>query len=545
MLQFNQQYIRDYLKPFIAKVLTDMSTCEQKGEPMYLINILNGTDLSGQNKIDFESDYFQGTQPDNRPFTKDSEASYRKMFISELVQHVDTQTRLSNPQGMREALLPDPDSGKTFGSHQALTLNLNRLAIQMARNFEKRKITEKMKEEGAISTEDERKIENGELKIVTFVDKKGNEEEVIAAEGELPEMAAKRQGKAIIPLVQPDLAARMHALPLDDQGEEHPAETPPEAAQVQEVQQDFSNAKVEAIRQLLLESGLEVEGDLTIEEGIVMGTVRDVEGQELKVTVDTNKPNHAADKFIFEFTDRGPSRDLTGKQIPVSQSDLRETFFDEEGRKKASDVFRTRDARGTMAGEKPLAPPPVGQRGVEQPEEQVELPVQPGKVAEGQPPAGGAIGAGGVEASVSLPQTQIPGIVQKGGVVPPEKLKLKKEEDVGIKLPKGAKIRGPEVARRKTESKSVMKRKKELEERRKVGVEAPSPQGPTLIAMQAPRVKRGKKKWPWPAKFGLGAGGATGGLIGAGTWYFGTMQPEETALVIKTVLSCLGMSCLV
>ena len=166
MIQFNEQYIRDYLKPFLRDVLIDMAASGEPGGKEYLGKILNQEDVGDVVKRDFNRDYFLGTQPPNRPFTGPGEEPYREEFLRTLAHHIDMLIKMSNKEGMKQAILPDAAEGRLFGTHQTLTTNLNNLAIKMARQLEKSAIARQMKEEGKATQENLKKLEDGELKLV-------------------------------------------------------------------------------------------------------------------------------------------------------------------------------------------------------------------------------------------------------------------------------------------------------------------------------------------------------------------------------------------
>lgn len=545
MIQFNQQYIRDYLKPFLQEVLTDMSTTIDKGDPLYKIK--NQIQISAEDKQQFEKKYFLGQQPANRPFTGQDEGEYRKYFLEELANHATRLIRLSNVKGMQEALLPDAEVGRTFGNHQVLTRNLNRLSLTLARNFEKRKIKEKLSEEGSLTEEKQHRIENGEMKLLEI---DGKEE--VKTEEEMTAMARKEPQKLIVPMIEPTLEKTSNVPKKSSDGKEkvqkETLQSPKKkSVTIAEVKQDFDAAKIESIRKTLSSSGLEVVGELKIEGGVVSGTVRDVEGQELKVSVDSKKPNYAADKFVFIFTAHGPHPELEGSRIPVSQNDLHSIFFEEEGKRKpAEKVFKEQDAYGTMAKGK-YTPPPKSSLAPKMPA--TKLPQQQGKGAEMQQ-------SPEVQRTVIIkPQVlktieggKAPvGIGIMAGVQPvrqPMKTFSKKEEIK--KSVAGAHIKGPQLVSKRT----TMEKKREVAKQRQAALEArqqqrgqrkTQPGVQQKVPVQQPQQKKGM---PGLAKLALGTGtGGFGGTIAAAYWA-ATAESEISNLAVKVILSCLGIDCL-
>lgn len=537
MIQFNQQYIRDYLKPFIQEVLTDMSTTMDKGDPLYKIR--HQIQISAEDKEEFKKKYFQGVQPANRPFTGPDEESYQEFFIDELKKKVDGMIRLSRIEGMEQALLPDPESGRIFGTHQVLTRNLNRLAITMARNFEKRKIEQKLAKEGELNEENKRRVENGEVKLVEV-----DGEEQIKTEEQIVEMARKEPQAVIIPSIEPEIETMFNELPLDDKGAEKPEPPQKKSVTVTKVRDDFDAAKIQSVRDILLESGLEVVGEMTIENGVVAGVVRDVEGQELKVSVDTKKPNYAADKFIFIFTANGPHPELKDKRIPLSQNDLRSSFTGKAGeRKPAEKVFKEQDEKGTMAREK-YQPPLKTDGTMKFPETKTPLPTQPGAQL-GIPPKGQPT-AGLIEDEAGQIQGKIPTGSTKIGVVgplptPPTIARTSKAHI--RKSVSESRIKGPQPV-----GKTIMEKKKKMKEQRVATEEVQQQRGPlrTPEQQQVPVAQPQKKRgMPGFAKLAIATGSGGIGLIFGGSWLAAHSQVNNPELVMKVILSCLGMSCIV
>ncbi|MEZ4086820.1 MAG: hypothetical protein R3B71_00535 [Candidatus Gracilibacteria bacterium] len=464
MIQFNQQYIRDYLKPFLRDVLTDMAASEEPGGKDYLRKIINQEDLGDVDKQQFNQDYFLGTQPPNRPFISEEEEPYRQEFLRTLATHIDMLVKLSNKEGMRQAILPDAAEGRLFGTNQSLTINLNGLSIKMARKFEKSTIEKQLKEEGKATQENLKKLEDGELKLVEM-----DEEVQVKSEEELEEMARKEPEKLVVPMIEPDLEKEVMALPLEDAGNPEPEKPEPIAKSVKEVHKDMENGKIAAIRELLTSSGLEVVGELTMENGKIHGTVRDVSLQELEVTIDTKKPDYAPDKFIFVFTEVGPNGDMKGKEIPVSREDIPNLFFDEDGkRRSAENVFKEHDARGQMAREK-FNPPQLGQTPIKMPEKKPQGPPVPMEEGIAIPkqsvavPQGQQAQPGGTV--IQKTSTPIPGVISVAPKTTKARIQTKKQLQETVKE---SRIRGPEVAGPKT----VQQKKKRLKEQKQASADA-------------------------------------------------------------------------
>lgn len=505
MLQFNQQYIRDYLKPFIRDVLTDMAASEEPGGKPYLKKILNQEDLSDVDKKQFNQDYFLGTQPGNRPFTADDEAPYRQEFLRTLTGHIDMLIKLSNKQGMKESILPDAAEGRLFGTHQSLTKNLNDLAIKMARTFEKGAIERQLKEDGNATQENLKKLEDGELKLVEI-----DGEVQVKSEDELKTMAQKEPEKLIVPMVEPDLEKKVAALPIEDTGNPEPPKPEPVANTVKEVHTDIDNGKITAMKELLVSSGLEVIGDFTIENGIMKGKVRDVELQELEVTIDLNKPDYAPDKFIFAFTETGPYGHMKGKEIPVSRGDIPNLFIDEEGKRKTAEkVFKEHDAQGQMAREK-YTPPQVGKPSIRTPEKELHGPPVPTEEGFVFPKQAVAVpqGLGQPEGSiVEKTTTPVPGVVGISAKAPTADIQTRKQLKAEVK---DARIRGPEVVGGRT----VQQKKKKVNERKRITSDGNQPSQRRQLQPQEvkPQPQQQKRKGNWLAKLAVGVG--TGGMGG-------------------------------
>lgn len=548
MLQFNEQYIRNYLKPLLVKVLTDMSGVdrEHKREPLYFYKILNKIDLDSRDKSNFVRDYFQGIQPASRPFMHDDQAEYRGLFLDELIKQVKIREKLSEMEGVKLAYLPDEEAGRTFGSHAELTRNVNLLALHMAQNFEKHQIREKLAQKGTLTAEMNKKIEDGEVKLVVMKTPEGEEQEMIKTEEELADMAQEQPEAVVTPFLEPGLPEKIDALPIDDKPDETPAPPESKPSTVAEVKADVDNGKASSIRELLMSSGLEVVGEITITGGIATGKVRDVRGQELKVTVNTTLPDYKANKYVFEFLDTGPNRDLAGKQIPVSKNDLPSTFVDEKGRRTAADVFHEHDARGTMIGEKPT-PPPTTIPGLYQPPITGEIPAVPGaRAVEGKiVPEELPLAAAQQEQVAEIPSYRVkmpplvvtPGKAAMAGA--PQKLTRRR-----FRIP-SRKVAGaptPEAIA-EAKAKTTMEKKRERAERPALQQKPPAvtaAAGP----LRAPTARPPRPKMSWPAKFGLGAGGGASALIGAGAWQVATSSPENAEVVLKAVLVCFGLSCI-
>lgn len=548
MIQFNQQYIRDYFKPFLQEVLTDMSTTMDKGDPLYKIK--NQIQISAVDQEVFEKKYFLGKQPAKRPFTGQDEGEYRKYFLEELTSHVNTMIRLSNVKGMRQALLPDAEVGRTFGSHQKLTENLNRLSIKLARKFEKRKIRAKLTEEGELTEEKQRRLENGEMKLVEI---DGKEE--VKTEEEMVEMARKEPQKTVVPSIEPGIEkmfARMEGgAPANEKPTENPAPPEKKPIAITAVGNDFDTAKIASVREILMESGLEITEEMKIENGVVSGIVRDVEGQELKVSVNTRKPNYDASKFVFTFTANGPHPELEGYRIPVSQNDLHSAFFGAEGKRKpAEKVFKEQDARGTMAKGKfqPQPKPDIIRKeplfkGPELPPKDIDISLQ----AQPKPIVGPPTLTGGQ----LIRKGQIAGgahIVRTFAA--PQKIVRPKASQIRKDIA-GARIQGPQPISHKV---TIAEKKKKMAEQKKAAEEAQQQRNPEKprqrpeLAIAAPPQQQKKKGIPGLGKLGLGTGGGGIALIIAGAYQAATADAKTVELTLKTVkvvLSCLGIDCLV
>lgn len=537
MIQFNQQYIRDYLKPFIRQVLTDMSAATDKNDALYKIR--HQIAITENDKDEFKQKYFQGNQPANRPFTKPEDEKYQDYFIEELKKKVDAQIRLSKVEGMEKALLPDTESGREFGTHQALTRNLNQLAITMARSFEKRAIKQNLAEKGEMNEENERRLENGELKLVEV-----DGEEQVVTEEEVTDMAQENPQATIIPSIEPNIEKTFEDRPLDEKGAETPQ--PPEKKEVAttQVREDFDTAKRESIREILTDSGLEVVGEMTIENGVVRGTVIDVEGQELVVNVDTKKPNYAADKFIFIFTENGPHGDLKGKRIPLSQNDLQSSFIGEKGeRKTAEKVFKEQDARGKMVKEKYQPPkkseakpelPPTKPQGEVPKAAELNIPpsIQPGTGPSQQVP-------GKIEGKIPTG----PVVVGTVATVPvPSKTRGTSRAHIE-KTVEGSRIKGPQPVK-----KTIVQKKKQVKEQRVASADVEQRRGPLRAGPGAQEVPvaqpQQKKGMPTFAKLAIATGGGGIGFTFWGAWHTVQSQADKAEVVLHFITSCLG-TCIV
>ena len=510
MLQFSQEYINHFLKPFIAEVLTDMSTCEQKKEPMYLYKILNNIEPDEHDKTNFENRYFRSTQPSSRPFKKEEEAPFRKMFMDNLEEHVKMRRRLAQQGGMRAALLPDKEAGRTFGGHEALTLNLVRLSFQMAANFEKEIIKGELKNNGTYNNKNKEKLAGGQLKLVATTDGSGTE---IMTEEEIAQMARTNPGAKLIPFLTPGLLKNLEQTAVSP-AVDNALNPLQESANPITLLKDFENAKLAYIRQLIMASGLEITQELKISaSGIVTGVVSDVEGQQLSLYVDTKKPSYAADKFIFTFLNKGPSKHLANKKITLSQDDVKNAFYGEEGRKKAIDVYKKQGGHAEMAGQN-QAVPRRNNGGNKGAKEKYKTASAGFSTGEGRINGAANIGPSASEEITveNLPVFQ-PGKIAMPTAMPTANRAVRKPSRKGsykIKLPQKPVLQTsiqPSIAAKKLAMKS------------RVPAGGPAPFNPS-IKQKIPPFKQagtgqpGKQKMQWPAKVGIGAAAGAAGLFG-------------------------------
>ncbi|MBU0668257.1 hypothetical protein KJ835_03995, partial [Patescibacteria group bacterium] len=369
----------------------------------------------------------------------------------------------------------------------------------------------------------------------------------IMTEEEAAEMARTHPDAALMPFLEPGLLENLERTAFE-KGLENPPEPTTISAKPVALLEDFENAKLASIRQLILAAGLEITVELTIDaNGMITGTVSDAEGQKLSLTVDTKKPNYAADKFTFKFLNEGPSKHLANRKIKLSTDDMRRAFYGDEGRKKAAQVYAEQGERGEMAGEKPPLPMPAigGRRGG--PVEGIPMPFVPpsgekaGTIGFPSTTGKGAGIPGQLKGPSQFPVTpmeiqvstkQTPGETKKYKVTPT--ITIEKE-----RLPT------PTVPH-------TISWKKQRVAAGRVGGGLPDLQYKTRTrtAMRAPTPRRRKPKMPWPAKFGIGAGAVTGGLTFWGAWKVSAaaavtaMHPAAGTTIIATVkivLGCLGI----
>ena len=158
MIQFNEQFVRDYFKPFLLGVLTDMAApAEERKRGGYLLALLNGEQLKPEKKDQFILEYFSSSSKaagskSYKIFMGKDETQYRRYFIDELENVLKSQYRLA---GSKEKTAQNflPSENNTYGTNSTYTRNVNRLAHQMIMNFEKRILKGMVDKKGTLSDE--------------------------------------------------------------------------------------------------------------------------------------------------------------------------------------------------------------------------------------------------------------------------------------------------------------------------------------------------------------------------------------------------------
>lgn len=352
-LQFNEQFLRSKFIPTLKVFLTRMgqpASADAKGA--YLAKLLIPQELNAEEKKRFNEEYFLGVQPDNRAFIDERQAKYRDLLLEGMAGYLRQQKLLRGADGLRRALIPSEDT--TFESSTEMNRNLLNMCYRLVSGFEKHAIMEK---KGEMSEAETEKLENGGFKLVEI-----NGEERVIDEDELDNM---EPGAKITPFIQPGMglfapafggavpaggALTAPAVPVTSAPSAGGAIiTAAEAAVIVSVGADdfgaaFSESRLESAKAALEAAGLEIVR-MGMEEDMVRGVVKDVNGQLLEVEINALAPDSDPRKIKMTFRDpvrdRRDNRAYRGRYFYLSQKDLPKKFLVNGQRQSAENVYQS------------------------------------------------------------------------------------------------------------------------------------------------------------------------------------------------------------
>lgn len=340
--QFNANFVRYNLVPLLVEILSDMSE-DQPKRGKYLKRLLVPDKLTEIEKKEFEREYFTAKNKDTmRPFTgfDVEDKRYREFFLDDLTVFMRERVKLSNVQGLKEALLPGKD--RSYGTSAILTRNINQMAYRMVNNFQQRQIDMRIKadsENDNIGEGERKKLAdqnaNGELILAEV----GGEEFIMSRE----DIEKADKSISVTPLVSPGLGestSNDFAEIQPPTGKSAVEIATPTQSTLSDIQGGFIHSQASSMEKLLESSGLtmvdasghELIGGLQDKGGgMLEGYVKDNKGNILKVKIDSNAPAADYKKFQFEFKKVSDQSRAAGihenDSFKLSQKDLKPDFF--------------------------------------------------------------------------------------------------------------------------------------------------------------------------------------------------------------------------